>query len=102
MSEAVSQIMNSLQDTNAAFHARMPVASFHEPGFVFVFQTGFGTITALGEDDSLHTQIVSQLFIRFGKETPVATRLLGRLVKGFEMRFQAGLPLLLIAWVAFQ
>jgi len=80
----------------------MPVTSLHEPGFVFVFQTGFGTKAAFGQDHMLHTQIVSQLFIRFGEETAIATGLLRRLVERFEVRFQAGFPLLLITRIAFQ
>ena len=102
MRQAATEIVSTLQDTDATFHACMPVTTFHEPGFVFVFQTGFGTIAAFRQDDLLHTQIVSQLFIGFGEETAIATGLARRLVEGFEVSFQAGFPLLLIARVAFQ
>ena len=63
VSQTAIQIMSTLEDTDATFHACMPVATLHEPGFVFVFQTGFGTIATLGQDDMLHTQVMSQLFI---------------------------------------
>ena len=102
MSKATSQIVSSLQDTDATFHTCMPVTSLHEPGFVFMFQTGLGTIAAFGKDDSLHAQVVSQLFIRCGEETPVATSLVRRLVECFEVCFQAGFPLPLITRIAFQ
>ena len=59
-------------------------------------------MATLRQDDPLHTQIVSQLFILFGEETAIAADLVRRLVEGFEVSFQAGFPLLLVTWVAVQ
>src|SRR5258705_12554797 len=82
------------------FDPGMPVATFHEPSFVFVLQTGFGTIAAFGKDHVFHTQILSQLFIGFGEEPPIRTGLSGWLVEGSKMSVQTGFPLLLITRVA--
>ena len=72
MCQAATEIVSALEDTDATFDPGMPMTSFHEPGFMFVFQTSFGAIAALRQDDPLHAQIVSQLFIRFGKKTAIA------------------------------
>src|SRR5512139_414704 len=97
MRQTASEIMSALEDRDATFYPGMPVTSLHEPGFVLVFQTGFGTVAAVRQDDMLHAQVMSQLFVRFGVETTIATGLLRRLVEGFEVRLQAGFPLVCIA-----
>ena len=102
MRQTATQIVSTLEDTDATFHSGMPVTSLHEPFLVFVLQTSFRTIAPLWQDHLFHAQIVSQLFIRFGEETAIAAGLLRRLVEGFEMRFQAGFPLLFIAGIAIQ
>src|SRR6185503_8378074 len=75
MSKTATKAVSTFQDTDATFHPGVPVPSLHEPGLVFMVQTGFGTIATFGEDHSLHTQIVSQLFIRFGEEAAIAAGL---------------------------
>lgn len=102
MRQAASQIVSALENTDAPFDTGVPMATLHEPGFVFMVQTSFGAITALRQNHLFHTQVVSQLFIRFGEETAIATSLARRLVEGFEMRFQTGFSLLFVAWVTFQ
>ena len=102
MGQTATEIVSALEDTNPTFNTCMPMTSLYEPGFVLVFRTGVGTMTAFGKDDVLHAQVVSQLLVRFGVETAITTGLLRRLVEGFEMGFQTGLPLLFIGRIAVQ
>jgi len=56
VSQATTQAMDPFEDTNATFDPRMPVATFHEPSFVFVLQTGFGTIATFRKDHVFYTR----------------------------------------------
>ena len=76
MSQTTPQGMRSLEDTDPAFHTGMPMTTFHEPGFVFVFQTLPGTIAAFWEDHILDTQVLCELFVRFGRQAAIRTGLL--------------------------
>ncbi len=50
MRQAATEVVSTFEDTNATLDPGMPVTSFHEPGFVFVFEAGFGTITTFRKD----------------------------------------------------
>jgi len=63
MRQTTTKIVSALENTDATFDTGMPVTPLHEPGFVFLFQTSFGTIAWLWQDHFFHTQVVSQLFI---------------------------------------
>ena len=102
MGETTPQGMGSLEDTDASFHTGMPMTTFHEPGFVFVFQTLLGTVTAFWQDHTLDAQVLCKLFVQFGRQAAIGTGLLGWLVEGLHMGLQTGFPLLLIAGVAIQ
>src|SRR5512134_524013 len=102
MRQATIKVVSTLEDTDATFNASMPVPPFHEPLLVFMFEAGFGTMAALRQNDPLHAQFMSQVFIRFGEEAAISAGLVRWLAESFEVRFQTGFPLLLVTRVAVQ
>ena len=55
--------MSSFQDTDATFHTRMPVTTFHEPSLVFMLYSRLGTVAPFRNDHMSNAQVMGKLFI---------------------------------------
>ena len=61
--ETTLQSMCAFQNTDAAFHPRMPLASIDKPLAAFKRFALFGFIPGFGQDDSLDVHLLSKRFI---------------------------------------
>lgn len=63
MIETASQAVRSFENTDPAFHARMPLSSIYKPLLLLVLPPLFGFVTALGKHNLLDPQVFGELLV---------------------------------------